>query len=298
MPIILVVDDSAVDQKLVGGLLGRDFDWVVAYADNGQAALEMVETLSPDLIVTDMLMPVMDGMELCREAIKIAPQIPVVLITGQGSEDLAVKALAAGAASYVPKSALAESLTETVDQLLAFAERDRSKERLMTFTSHTRHQFNLENDPSLIPALLDFVRESMILLQLGDAARQRQVSVAVEEALLNAMLHGNLELPEHVLLSVRQSLHAGDEPEIVGKQRALEPWSSRRVQFAMDLTQSRVQFVIRDQGEGFDHSKLAEPTDPESISNMKGRGLALIRNFMSEVSFRENGREIHMCLRL
>lgn len=296
MPIILVVDDSPVDQKLVGGLLGRDFDWIITYADNGQVAIEMMEQLSPDIIITDLQMPVMDGMQLCRETKIRAPQIPVVLITGKGSEQLAVDALAAGAASYVPKSALAESLAETVDQLLNLSEKDRTKERLMTFTTSTRHQFNLENDPTLIPALLDYVRDSMLMLRLGDEPQQRQVSVAVEEAMLNAMLHGNLEMPEHRVQEVRQSLHAGKTSELLEKQRSTPPFDQRRVRVAVDLTLTRVQIVIRDQGKGFDTTKLTPKNDPDSISKMGHRGLTLIRNFMDEVTFKENGSEIHLTL--
>jgi CheY-like chemotaxis protein/anti-sigma regulatory factor (Ser/Thr protein kinase) len=296
MPIILVVDDSPVDQKLVGGLLGRDFDWIVTYAENGQVAVEMMDQLSPDIIVTDLQMPVMDGMQLCRETKSRAPQIPVVLITGQGSEQLAVEALAAGASSYVPKSALAESLLETVDQLLNFSEKDRTKERLMTFTTNTRHQFNLENDPTLIPALLDFVRESMEMLRLGDEPQRRQVSVAIEEAMLNAMLHGNLELPEHRVQEVRQTLHAGKTSEILDNQRKKAPFDQRRVRIAIDLTHTRAQFVIRDQGKGFDTTKIPAADAPESISNMGRRGLTLIRNFMDDVTFKENGAEIHLSL--
>jgi CheY-like chemotaxis protein/anti-sigma regulatory factor (Ser/Thr protein kinase) len=294
MPIILVVDDSPTYQKLVGGLLSCDFDWIISYAENGQVALEMMEGLLPDIIVTDLLMPVMDGMQFCRESKTRAPQIPVVLITAHGSEQLAVEALAAGAASYVPKSALAESLAETVRQLLNFSARNRTKDRLMTFTTNMRHQFNLENDPMLIAALLDFVRESMVTLHLGDAPLQRQVSVAIEEALLNAMLHGNLELPVHRVQEVRQSLHSGKASEIVEKQRMKPPFDQRRVRFAIDLTLTRAQFVIRDQGPGFDCTKLTPPDDPNNISNMGHRGLTLIRNFMDEVTFKENGSEIHL----
>jgi anti-sigma regulatory factor (Ser/Thr protein kinase) len=60
------------------------------------------------------------------------------------------------------------------------------------------------------------------------------------------------------------------------------------------LTQTRAQFVIRDQGPGFDITKLPSPTDPNNISYMGQRGLTLIRNFMDDVSFKENGAEIHM----
>jgi anti-sigma regulatory factor (Ser/Thr protein kinase) len=166
----------------------------------------------------------------------------------------------------------------------------------MKFTTHLRHQFKLENDPSLIPALLDFIRESMIRLHLGDPAQQRQVAVAVEEALLNAMLHGNLELPELTIRDARQKLHEGKTSELVEDRRKDPMYGQRRVLIGIDLTHSKAQFVIRDQGNGFDTKSLRARDDPNNISNLNGRGLTLIRNFMDEVTFNENGTEIRMAL--
>ena len=66
MPTILVVDDSPVDRRIVEGLLQReaDLDWLVDYAENGVRALAKMKDLLPDVIVTDLQMPEMDGLEL------------------------------------------------------------------------------------------------------------------------------------------------------------------------------------------------------------------------------------------
>ena len=181
MPIVLVVDDSPVDQKLVGGLLKRDIDWLVQFADNVESAISMINDISPDIVITDLQMPGMSGMELLKIAREQFAHIPVILMTGKGSEELAVQALHAGASGYVPKSALASSLNETVDQMLALAERDKNKDRLMDFTSNCRYQFKMDTDPDLIPPLIEFIGDSMKLLRLGDLVLIRHVAVAVEE---------------------------------------------------------------------------------------------------------------------
>ncbi|HEY2250339.1 MAG TPA: response regulator, partial [Planctomycetaceae bacterium] len=61
MPTVLVVDDSEVDRRLVGGLLERQGSCSVVYACDGRAALKMFETAVPDLVLTDLQMPEMDG---------------------------------------------------------------------------------------------------------------------------------------------------------------------------------------------------------------------------------------------
>ena len=103
MRTILVVDDSPVDRSLVGGLLAREAGWTIAYAVNGRAALEILSHAVPDIIVTDLLMPELDGLQLLAAVRQRYPLVPVILITSHGSEGIALEALRRGAASYVPK---------------------------------------------------------------------------------------------------------------------------------------------------------------------------------------------------
>ena len=98
MPTILVVDDSATDRKMMGGILERT-GMLVRYAENGSGALKQLERSLPDAVLTDMQMPEMDGLQLVKAVRLRYPDIPVILITGHGSETLAADALQQGAAS-------------------------------------------------------------------------------------------------------------------------------------------------------------------------------------------------------
>lgn len=105
---VLVVDDSAVVRRLVSNLLG-DVDGieVVGTARNGRHALARVEELTPDVVIMDQEMPVMDGIEAVRELRRTHPMLPVVMFsthTARGSR-ATMDALVAGAAGYVHKGA-------------------------------------------------------------------------------------------------------------------------------------------------------------------------------------------------
>ena len=294
MPIILLVDDSEVDRLLMAGLLNADFDWLVSHACNGVEALASMSDASPDVVVTDMLMPEMDGMQLVTELGAAYPQVPVILVTGQEDTSLAVKALKQGAASYVPKSKLAEKLLETVEQVLALRDADHFDDRIVQATTNTRYRFDLDNDPSLIAPLVDRVQQGMIGMRLCSPAQRMHIGVALEEALINAMYHGNLELPPHRLTEVRQLLHEEKKSELVEERRQQSPYCERRIHVAADLNRHRAQFVIGDQGSGFD-AQAALATNNMDGSN--GRGLTLIQTFMDEVVFNPSGNEMRMTLK-
>ena len=93
MPTVLVVDDSAVDRKLVKGLLTKQTDLEVALAATAEEALEILKDLRPELIVTDLVMPGMSGLELVAQVAERYPAVPVILMTAHGSEEIAVRAL-------------------------------------------------------------------------------------------------------------------------------------------------------------------------------------------------------------
>ena len=110
MTSVLVVDDSAVDRKLISTLLSNQTDWHIDVRNDGQQALAYVAEHQPDLVLSDMKMPNLDGLSLVGELRSKHPLIPVILITSFGSEELAMEALKEGAASYCPKTRMSRDL--------------------------------------------------------------------------------------------------------------------------------------------------------------------------------------------
>jgi CheY-like chemotaxis protein/anti-sigma regulatory factor (Ser/Thr protein kinase) len=284
MPTILVVDDSAVDRNLVGGLLRRDANLRVEFAVNGADGLEKIKQVSPDLVITDLMMPEMDGLQLVsaiREQFRLTP---VILMTSQGSEELAIQALEAGAASYVPKRMVGKRLIDTVANVLAMTVQRRGHVRLMGSLTRSDCTFVLENDPSLINPLVAYVQQDCNHMGLCDATDQTRLGVALEEAMSNALYHGNLE--------VGSELREEDEPvywETANRRKSELPYCNRRIFVQASLTRERGVFVIRDEGPGFDPSRLPDPTDPVNLERVSGRGVLLMRAFMDEVLYNETG---------
>lgn len=98
---ILVVDDeSQITRVLRTSLTVHGYD--IRVANDGETALEIMKDWSPDLVITDLAMPNMDGLELCRR-LRAKTQIPIIVLSVRGEERTKVKALDAGADDYVTK---------------------------------------------------------------------------------------------------------------------------------------------------------------------------------------------------
>lgn len=297
MPKLLVVDDSMVERGLVGGLLEREPGFEVDFAEHGRAALGKLETTPIDLVVTDLRMPEMNGLELVDEVRRRWPQTPVILVTAFGSERLAAEALLHGAVSYVPKSLLNHQLLPTVTDVLELSKAERTYAPLLDCLTLNEYRFRLPNQVAVLESLVDLMQQVAFGMQLFDKTARVQMGVALEQALLNAMYHGNLEIDAEQTNLIRSSKVKGREFEWVRHLAEREPFASRRIHFQASISQDAAAFTIRDDGPGFDISKLPDPSDPLALNREKGRGLVLIQALMDEVSFNETGNEVRLVKR-
>jgi len=289
---ILIVDDSAMDRHLAGAIVQKCEGWRALFASDGREALQMLQQQSPDVVLTDMLMPEMDGLELVRAIHQQHPLVPVILMTAHGSEDLAMRALRNGAASYVPKTGLARDLGDTLDSVLAASQSNRRERLILDCLVHHETHYRLENDVALVAPLVGHLEHQLERMRLCEPSGLVLIGVALHEALTNAILHGNLGLSSE--------LRETDEKEyyrLAVQRKTQPPWGERRVHVRVTLNEQEAVFVIRDEGEGFDPELLPDPTDPSNLERICGRGLLLIQTFMDHVEHNERGNQITMIKR-
>jgi CheY-like chemotaxis protein len=297
MATILVVDDSSVDRRFVGGLLQRDGKYQVEFAEDGAQALSKMREMTPDMIVTDLQMPNRNGLELVTAVRMHHAQVPIVLMTGHGSEALAVEALQRGAAGYVPKALLGERLLDAIDEALSMSRADRSYEQLIACLNRCEFRFELDNDGSLVDPLVDLVQQMVAGMRLTDATGRFRVGAALKEALFNAIYRGNLEISFQEMQDARSGLALGQGDDLIRKRRESAPHRDRRVNVSVAINPDAARFVVRDDGPGFEPGKIPAAGQPGSLDPETGRGLVLIRAFMDEVTFNDKGNEITLIKR-
>lgn len=127
VPIALIVEDNADVSYYIGTQLQSNYN--LYYARNGEEGLEKANELMPDIIITDLMMPEMDGLELCRRvrASEILNHIPIIVITAKSTEADRIKGIEAGADAYLYKPFNSEELNVRVRNLLDLRRMMRSK---------------------------------------------------------------------------------------------------------------------------------------------------------------------------
>ena len=122
---ILIAEDDESFLEAIALLLEQDDRFVLAgTAHNGEEAVTLAEELAPDAVVLDIEMPVLDGVEATRRLREVAPDLPIVAVSGHDYEERVLEIRQAGADDYVRKARLAEELPRALAALL-----DRARSR-------------------------------------------------------------------------------------------------------------------------------------------------------------------------
>lgn len=283
---ILIVDDDPTQAKEFGLLL-EGAGCEVSHARDGGEALATLRRGLPDVVLTDLEMPGIDGLQLVKAIRHDYPALPVILMTAMGGDDAAVKVLRHGAASYVRKGNLAREIVRTVGSVLAVARSLPQQRQVLECLEGGQFNFVLGNDLAHVTAVLSYLQQVAAIFHPCDSAEQLRIGMALNEALVNAIQHGNLELSS--------DLRQEDEAIFrrLGDERRLQlPYLNRRVRLIAALSRSEAVYVIEDEGQGFNPSLVPDPTAPSQLKRIGGRGLLLIRAFMDHVEHNAKGNRI------
>ncbi|MFH1887619.1 MAG: sigma-54 dependent transcriptional regulator [Pseudomonadota bacterium] len=118
-PSVLIVDDEPSILQTLGGILS-DEGFEITTAENGYEALKRLSEVSPDIVLLDIWMPGLDGLETLDEIRKEHPFVPVILITGHGTIETAVQATKAGAFDFIEKPLSVDKVVVTINNALNF----------------------------------------------------------------------------------------------------------------------------------------------------------------------------------
>ncbi len=114
-PRVMLVDDHEIMRDGLREVLERSGDFeVVGQAGDGAAAVRVAQSLRPDVIIMDVMMPLKNGIDACREITDMLPETRVLILTASAEEDAVMEAVAAGATGYLQKYSGKEKLLRTV----------------------------------------------------------------------------------------------------------------------------------------------------------------------------------------
>ena len=282
-----MIDDESNLLKLLKHPLTR-CGHSITEAHNGNQGWQLFSESSSkfDVIVTDIKMPVLDGVELLKRLRAKEYDIPVVIMTGYNDVQATIEVLRLGAFDFLLKPFKAEDLLVTLDKLEAIQQnRKKQIEDLPFFTENIN--IAILSQTKLIAPAGSFLQDRVKLFCKLHKIDDRNVSLCLHEALVNAVIHGNLEVPSEVKIESPEKFE-----KLVKEREAMSTFAERQVTIRCQITTAHLKFEVEDEGQGFDSSHV-KYLDPSRVVPT-GRGILIITSFMDRVFWNEIGNCITM----
>jgi anti-sigma regulatory factor (Ser/Thr protein kinase)/ActR/RegA family two-component response regulator len=258
---ILIVDENLIRaQQIQQLLLSKNFTSEII--GTGDSALRHIQDNGYDLILTNLLLKDMDGVELVATIQQLQPELPVVIMSTPQHPSKTIKALYAGAHHFIREPFELKEVVDTIEKLLCYPKEKILMQKLLPFIDE-QTEFNIPSDFSFMGAVVQYTCELVVRFDIVEPDNIH-LKIALLEAITNAIEHGN-------------------------------KFSAKKtVRIQVKVNQEQATFTVKDQGPGFDYRNLPDPTKPENITKVRGRGVFMIYRIMDSVHFNEKGNEISM----
>ncbi len=282
----LIVDDEAFVCEALSRVLQKHGVDTVS-AKEGREALEILEQQKIDIIITDVKMPVMGGIEFLKEVRQNHPDLPVIVMSGHGDEQIILDALHAGANNFFRKPTNLYVIRQIILPFINLIEEKKSRIIHHKFIERIEYEIRLNNDLTLIPGAVHVLLQN--LQNVSQMEELNSLELGLYEILVNALEHGNLEITSEE----KEQAQAEQRYSQFLQERLQDPqYQDRTIHVRMEYTSRQASFTITDEGSGFNWRKLPEQFSQDNLFLEHGRGVLMAKLAFDEVRYNEKGNQV------
>lgn len=259
----------------------------VITAPDPHVALAMIDMAVPDVLMTDLFLPDLGGLELIREIRKRSSRT-VVMATGEsGQARTILEVVRAGGSDYLQKPVPAEELGLALDRALYQIP---STIETVPGIQQLDYRLFLGTNPNHVEDCVTWLIQQTALT-LPDTQRLHLRTTLIE-LIVNAVEHGSLEI---LYQEKHEALNTDRFETLLAERRRHPRFAKRRVvvQASYDKERRRLRYAITDEGKGFAWNRFLTTTEQPSVSrDANGRGVFLAKAFFPDLTYNERGTEV------
>lgn len=294
-PLALVVDDDEDSRRILVKVAQRQ-GFRVEEGVDGVEAVRLQRALRPDLILLDVSMPGMSGLDALKEIREEDPHVMVVVVSGAEEPEVGERALDLGAVNYVNKPFDVREIRFVLERIRGAFQEEADLRPALDLLRERRTVLEVGNDVDRLSSVVAYLGRELRAHYPGFDVPVTETKLALYEALANAVEHGNLEIDYDQKTSAMAE--DGGIRALIERRRADPRLRDRRVRIEAEYEPQTVTWRIRDEGRGFSPKREECEHRLGDTSALHGRGLRLIRHYMDDVSWNPSGTEIRLTLRL
>jgi len=280
---ILIVEDDHASRLFLESLLESN-NYEFRSAENGIEGLNIFDEYNPDIVLSDIKMPIMDGLELLEAIRDKNSDAIVVIVTAFGSENYAIQALHLGANNYLKKPVSGQELLRLLKKYKAIISGKYSPESLPGKLKNRTFSIEFKSEFGKIPKIVDKIMiESAIEI---DDNEKVNIELGLVELITNAIEHGNLGIS---YIEKQHALDEGNLSDLFNERIHNEKYKNRKINVDFFTDEEKYQWTITDDGEGFNWKNIPDPTDQEHILELNGRGIFISKFLFDKIEYSGKG---------
>jgi DNA-binding response OmpR family regulator len=286
MKSVLIIDDESPVREVLKIAL-KENGYTVREAEDGRKGIDSFGEANPDIVITDVNMPEMSGIAVTQKIRAMNADVDIVIMTGYGSEDLVIEALRAGASNYIKKPISFKELFTILDGIYLKRQNKKRYEVLKEVLLEERKTIAIDNDIRKVWGTVNQVFFN-VTPRLGERELDG-VKLGLYEIIVNAIEHGNLGITYE---EKEDALNRNSYQNLLEVRLRKAAEEKRMVSINSVLDRYGVTIEVRDEGKGFNYTKLPAATDAESIMSAHGRGILLASLYFDSIEFRSPGNAV------
>jgi anti-sigma regulatory factor (Ser/Thr protein kinase) len=184
---------------------------------------------------------------------------------------------------------------------------DKSLKQLLDEIFHGGRLWNMVKDVSVLSSIKDIVIGNSVsdvdrfvclitedIIHFCDYSTLEKIRVGISEMITNAIEHGNLNISSE---EKHEATETGVFRELLKARMADKRYKDRVVRCRVEISTDRADFIISDEGDGFDATKLPPPDDGQCLLNLHGRGINITQAYFDKISYNEKGNTVYLMKR-
>jgi len=289
--ILIIDDEEAVRNVLEIALTEKGYE--VAVAENGKKGLELFKKKRPEIVLTDVMMPEMTGLEFTRFLNEMNTDTDVIVMTGYGTEEVVIEALHAGASNYIKKPILFEDLFSIIDRIITKRKNKRRVEPAKDAVVFEKKDLVIGNDLSTVWGA---VNQLLFNLHSGiDRNVVEGMRIGLYEIIVNAIEHGNLGITYEEKSRAQKN---NSYVQLLQDRKNKADEEEKKVRISSTYDREWLIIQIKDDGKGFDYRGIPEARSSETMLASHGRGIFLTSLYFDTLSFIDPGNAVRLTKKL
>jgi CheY-like chemotaxis protein len=285
---VLIVEDDPASMNYLEIILNKEgLDYRTA--SDGQEGLEIFKKYRPHIVLTDINMPRMTGVEMLLAIKRIDSQAIVIMLTAFNSEDYVIKSMRYGANNYLKKPILKENIIGLLRKYKSILYARSQHKQIQNFIAHHSFSMKFNNDIFQVPFIVNYLIDEIDLLFKEDETMG--IRLGLDEIIINAIEHGNLNISYR---EKSKAIQNNSYEKLISDRSKLQKNKKKEVTIKYTYSDNFCEWIIEDEGEGFDPDSIPNPITSEGTEMLHGRGIFITRFQFDELEYLEKGNKVRL----